>query len=142
MKIQSVAAAFPQHYYSQQEISSRLAELWNGDAALLRRLPSLHENVAVQGRHLAMPLERYGSTQSFGETNDVWIETALDLGERAIGEALERAGLAPTDVDAIFFSTVTGLASPSIDARLANRLGFRPDIRRVPNAVPSVVQTS
>ena len=50
----------------------------------------------------------------------------------AIREALDRAGLEPTDVDAIYFTTVTGVATPSIDARLFNRLGFRSDVRRVP----------
>ena len=86
----------------------------------------------MEGRHLALPLERYDELRTFGQTNNAWIEQALVLGERAVGSALADAGLEPEDVDAIFFSTVTGLASPSIDARLANIIGFRPDIKRTP----------
>jgi hypothetical protein len=56
----------------------------------------------------------------------------LVLGERAVRQALERAGIRPDEVDTIYFSTVTGLASPSVDARLMQRLGFRSDCKRVP----------
>ena len=57
---------------------------------------------------------------------------ALDLGEQAVREALDRAGLRPTDVDHIFFVTVTGIAVPSLDARLINRLHLREDVKRTP----------
>jgi alkylresorcinol/alkylpyrone synthase len=64
--------------------------------------------------------------------NDKWIERATDLGEEAIESALCQAGLVPTDIDHIFFTTVTGIASPSIDAKLINRMSMRPDIKRTP----------
>ncbi|MCA8942830.1 MAG: type III polyketide synthase [Planctomycetes bacterium] len=132
MKITAVGEAFPEHYHSQAEITARLEELWSHDPSVAKRIASLHENVLVKGRHLTMPLESYGELRTFGETNDAWIQGAVELGERAVTQALETAGLAPEDVDAIFFSTVTGVASPSIDARLANRLRFRPDLKRIP----------
>jgi alkylresorcinol/alkylpyrone synthase len=56
----------------------------------------------------------------------------VELGELAVRRALDDAGLQPTDVDALFFTTVTGLATPTIDARLVNRLGLRRDVRRTP----------
>ncbi len=65
-------------------------------------------------------------------THDIWIRTALELGESANGNALSDAGLSLRDVDAIFFSTVIGIASPSLDARLVNKMGFRADVRRTP----------
>lgn len=132
MRIASVGEGLPPHVYAQSEITQRLAELWRGDSSVVARLDSLHQNVRVEQRHLALPLDRYGELGGFGQINDAWIAAALELGEAAVSQALARAGLKPTDVDAIFFSTVTGLASPSIDARLANRLGFRTDLKRVP----------
>lgn len=132
MRIASVGRALPEHYYDQATISEYLRTVWADRPSVVNRLETLHENVLVEGRHLAFPIERYPELETFGQFNDAWIEAALDLGEQAVSEALERAGLAAGDVDAIFFSTVTGLASPSIDARLANRLGFRSDLKRVP----------
>ena len=132
MKIASVGKALPRHYHEQREITDRLATLWAHEPTVAGRLASLHENVQVEGRHLALPLESYGAGRTFGDNNDAWIAAALDLGERAAVDALDRAGLGPRDVDAIVFSTVTGIASPSIDARLMNRLPFRPDVKRMP----------
>jgi len=77
-------------------------------------------------------MEDYAKLQSFGDANDAWIRVALDVGEAAIKDALEKAGLAPADVDSLIFVSVTGIATPSIDARLINRMGLSPNIRRLP----------
>src|SRR5262249_54356718 len=70
--------------------------------------------------------------RSFTHTNDTFISAATELGEAAVRRALAGAGLAPADVDALFVASTTGIASPSIDARLMNRLELRSDVRRVP----------
>ncbi len=133
MRIASVTSVLPENRYDQSTLTRYLAEnVWKDDPALLRRLEDLHDNVQVEERRLAFPLERYAELETFGDFNRAWIAAALDLGERAVLSALARAGLEPADVDAIFFSTVTGLASPSLDARLVNRVRFRPDIKRMP----------
>jgi alkylresorcinol/alkylpyrone synthase len=106
--------------------------IWADRPAAARRLPALHANARVEYRHLALPLAEYGARRTFGESNDHWIRVSVDLGEKAIGDALAQLDLAPTDIDAIFAVSVTGIASPSLDARLANRKGFRADVKRVP----------
>ncbi len=74
----------------------------------------------------------YGEDRTFQDANDAFIRVGTEVGEAAVRGALAKAGLDPSDVDAIFFTSVTGIAAPSLDARLVNRLGFRTDIKRVP----------
>lgn len=132
MKIAAAASALPPHVYGQQQLTRYLESVFASDASAMRRLAQLHENTQVATRHLALPLESYAALEDFTAFNAAWLTAAMELGERAASLALERAGLSPKDVDAIFFSTVTGLASPSLDARLINRMGMRSDVRRVP----------
>jgi len=86
----------------------------------------------VDGRHLALPMEAYYGLDTFGKTNGAWIQCAEEIGEQALCRALTKAGLEPRDIDAIFVVSVIGIASPSLDARLANRMGFSPRIKRIP----------
>ncbi len=132
MNIASAATAFPKHYYPQNVLSAAFRRYWDGkleDADLFERLQA---HVGVDGRHLVLPREEYETIATFGATNDVWIQAATDLAEEATTCALARAGLDKSELDAIFFVSVTGIASPSIDARLINRMGLAPRIRRTP----------
>ncbi len=132
MTIASAATAFPKHYYPQNVLSAAFRRYWDDkleDPGLFERL---HAHVGVDGRYLVLPREDYEKIATFGETNDVWIQAATDLAEQATSCALERAGLDRSAVDAIFFVSVTGIASPSLDARLMNRMGLAPRIRRTP----------
>jgi alkylresorcinol/alkylpyrone synthase len=70
--------------------------------------------------------------RTWGEANDHWIRTAQELGHCAISRAIIAAGLDARDIGALFFTSVTGISSPSIDARLINRMGLSTNIRRVP----------
>ncbi|MFB6821075.1 type III polyketide synthase [Streptomyces virginiae] len=130
-RVLAVRSVFPPHRHPQSEITEALARFLppGSDTALLRRV---HGSVRVDGRHLALPLERYGPGNDFGATNALFIETALELGARALELALSDAGLAAREVDLVMSTTVTGLATPSLEARLAARAGLRPDVRRVP----------
>ena len=132
MRIATVGRAFPPYRYDQEEISTKLKEVWKDYASVLRRLPALHENVLVKQRYLSLPIEEYIKPRSFGANNDTWIRVAQDLGEAAINEALEAVDLKVEDIDALFTVSVTGIASPSLDARLVNRMGLRPDLKRTP----------
>ncbi len=132
MRIASVASAFPRNYYTQEQIAAALKRHWKSRIENPRVLDRLLSRVAVNGRHLALPIEQYDDLTTWGKSNDAWIEVAEDLAEQSICRALTRAGLCEADLDAIFFVSVTGICSPSIDARLINRMNLRTDIKRNP----------
>lgn len=97
-----------------------------------RVLDRLHRSARVNARHTALRLDQYEDLKDFGAVNDAFIAGAVPLGAEAVGAALDAAELSPRDVDLLMFTSVTGIAAPSVDARLVGRLGLRPDVKRVP----------
>lgn len=132
MHIASAASAFPKHYYSQKFLLEKLQEYWGDRLRNPQMLARLHRNVAVEGRHLALPYEKYYELQTWGCANNAWIEVAQELGEQALCRALQSAGMEPGKLGALFFTSVTGISSPSIDALLINRMGLPANIKRLP----------
>ena len=131
-RVRAVGRALPPHFADQETLIAAFREAWSGAHFNVERLEELHRAVQVSGRHLALPLEAYKGLTSFARRNEEWTRVAVDLGETAVREALRRADLSPEDVDHLFFVSTTGIATPSIDARLVNRLGLRADVRRSP----------
>lgn len=125
-RIASAAVAFTPHRYTQDEVTRELTDV----------APPGFERFAqtsgVETRNLAVPLSGYPALTGFTEANTTYLEVATELGTQAIRGALADAHLAPSDVDAVFFVSSTGVAVPTIDARLAGRVGFRPDVKRIP----------
>ncbi|HEV2381455.1 MAG TPA: 3-oxoacyl-[acyl-carrier-protein] synthase III C-terminal domain-containing protein [Terriglobia bacterium] len=132
MRIASVGSAFPANYYTQEDLTERLKAYWGERLHSPQLLDRLYKNCAVDGRFLALSPECYYQMGNFRQQNDAWLKCAQEVGEQALCRALAGAGLEPGDIDAIFMISVTGIASPSLDARLANRMGFSPNIKRIP----------
>jgi alkylresorcinol/alkylpyrone synthase len=132
VRIAGVARAFPEHYYPQAALSGALKAHWAKRHFNLARLDDLHRNVLVDGRHLALELEEYEALDSFTAANDAFIRVAVDVGARAVESVLAASGLSKEDVSHLVFASTTGIATPSVDARIANRLGLRSDLKRTP----------
>jgi len=132
MKIIGAGSAFPPNTYDQQTITAALKQTWSDRLERPEFLDRLHTHCGVERRHLVLPLTAYGKLKTWGQFNDQWIESAQTLGRDAICRAITPLGLEPGDLDAIYFVTVTGAASPSIDARLVTRMGLSANIKRNP----------
>ncbi len=134
--IAAVRGALPGYRHAQAEITAALTDVVLGSQsarserrALLHRL---HAATGVRTRHLALPLADYADLGGFGAANDAFIEIGTALAARAVDDALAAAGLTAGDVDLIVSTSVTGIAAPSLDARLVARIGLRHTVKRVP----------
>lgn len=128
----ATAAGFPPHYYSQATISAELQALWSERGVNPERVAALHANAAVEGRHIAVAKEDFEEMRGWERPNAAFAEAALALGQEVLEQLFERAGIGAEDVALLAFASTTGLAVPTIDARLMNRLPFRPDCKRMP----------
>ena len=132
-RIISVATALPEHTITQSDAkslaSSMFAEAFGGD---IDRLSAIYDNGEIERRHFCMPIDWFAEDHTFGEKNDLYIENGLALAERAIATCLADAGMTHADVDYLLFVSTTGLATPSMDARLIQRLPFRRTVKRMP----------
>ena len=137
----AVRSAFPAHRYPQGELARAVAALADaatglrpGQRALIERL---HANADVATRYTVLPIGEYAALAELPDhgaavANDRYIKEATALGELALRSALDRSGLEPGLLDLLIVTSVTGVAVPSLDARLIPRLGLRPDIKRLP----------
>ncbi len=132
MRIAGVGSAFPPNYYGQEQLLASFREHWAPHFFNLDRLEQIHRNVLVGGRHLALPMEEYPRLTGFGDANNAWIRVGREVGAAAIEQALAAARLTTDDVDALLFVTVTGIATPSLDALLVNRLRLPSRVKRMP----------
>ncbi len=131
-RLVAVATAVPRHVVRQAD-ARRFAETLFADMLQVdRRLIEVFENSEIESRHTSAPLEWFGEKHTFAERNALYVETAVELGCEAITRALEQVQLSPRDISHIIFVSSTGIATPSIDALIANRLEFGPHLRRTP----------
>jgi alkylresorcinol/alkylpyrone synthase len=132
-QVMAVRGVLPENKYTQRDLTAAFADLIVSgpglDRALLERF---HANSGVSSRHTALPIEEYSRLDDFGQANDAFIAAAVDLGAQAVEGALSAVGLTGADVDLLVSTTITGLAVPSLEARIAPLVGLRPDVKRVP----------
>ncbi|MGC4000358.1 MAG: 3-oxoacyl-[acyl-carrier-protein] synthase III C-terminal domain-containing protein [Anaeromyxobacter sp.] len=130
--ILAVGRALPPHAVDQETLIAALSTYWQARHFNVERLADLHRATRVGSRHLALPLAEYAGLDTFAKSNAAYARVGAEVGEAAVRAALAQAGLGPGDVDHLFFVTVTGVATPSLDARLVNRLGLPAHVKRTP----------
>ncbi|ARD47378.1 type III polyketide synthase [Sporosarcina sp. P37] len=135
--IQSVSTVRPPVDLPQEEAVSFARSLFSDSFKDIDRLLKVFQNGEIDTRQVCMPLEWYAQAHDFETKNDLYIQHAVTLGKQAVEQCLSNTAtlvraVDPAEIDAIFFVSSSGLATPSIDARLINQLPFRHDIKRVP----------
>jgi len=130
--ILSVATATPPHRIPQPVAKDFARAMFSDVYRDIDRLLPIFDHSGVEHRNFCVPAEWFYEDHSFSEKNDLYVESALDLSEKAARRALDKAGADSADVAAVFFVSTTGLAIPSIDSFLLRRLGLSEHTRRVP----------
>jgi alkylresorcinol/alkylpyrone synthase len=128
----SLATAVPPYVVEQSEAKARAREAFGGKKALFDRLAGVFDNAGIAHRNLVAPPDWYMSAHGWHDRNALYIEAAEQLFVEAARAAIGKAGLTPRDVDGVVTVSTTGIATPSLEARVASRLGLRENIRRVP----------
>lgn len=130
--IAGIATALPPYEVDQTTVRTIVESVFPDLPPALHRVLSTFSHDHIATRHFVRPPEWYAQSHGFGETNSVFIAEAVDLAVQAATAALADAGASALDVDAIVVASTTGLATPSLDAAVAQRLGCRPTITRMP----------
>jgi len=128
----SLATAVPPHALSQADAKALAGRLFGRTAAGFDRLAPVFDNAGIATRHLVMPIEWYEEDHGWHDRNAVYLAAAEALYVEAAENALRKAGVRAADVDVLVTVSTTGIATPSLEARVAGRMGFRPDAERVP----------
>lgn len=135
--ILSIRTETPPYYYSQEETKAFVSSLFRSTYKKIDRLLSVFQNGDIQGRYFSAPLEWFEDRRSFSEKNQRYIELATNLGTKAIEETLKnqhflKKQIDYKEIDAIFFISSTGISTPSIEAKIMNKLPFRENTKRIP----------
>lgn len=136
-KIASVSTYNPPYTLKQVNIEQLTKELFQDKIPQLNRLLKVFENGEIKQRHFSVPLEWHRTEHTFEERNDLYIQLATEYSVKAIESCLQNTQflthpLTPPDIDAIIFVSSTGISTPSIDARIMNKLNFSDRIKRLP----------
>jgi alkylresorcinol/alkylpyrone synthase len=130
--ILSVATAVPPVVLQQRDVIARAASLFDGRSSDIERLMPVFANAGISTRYSCVPLEWYERDHGWAERNRLYLEHAVDLLEKAARQALADAKVDAGDIDAIVTVSTTGIATPSLDALLMERIALRRDITRLP----------
>lgn len=131
-RILSVATAVPPYRLDQADVTRRISlALGPRSPEILRLLPTFG-NAGIGRRYSCVPIDWYEHLHDWPERNAIYLESALQLLESATTAALARAGRSAEEIGAIVAVSTTGIATPSLDALLMERMGLRRTVRRLP----------
>lgn len=131
VKIAGVATSPPPHGLRQEQARAFAAEHFQGLEGLERLLP-VFDNAGVRERQICMPIHWYREERDLATRNDRYLDCAMALSQAAIAKVLSDLDLSPADIDHLVFVSSTGLATPTLDARLIGAMDFPPQTMRTP----------
>jgi alkylresorcinol/alkylpyrone synthase len=131
-RLGALATAVPEHRIEQEQIAALVPLVFRNHFADLDRLLPIFKNTQVKTRYLSQPVDWYLKPHSFADSNRIYEKTALQLARSASEAALRQAGVSPGEIGMVVLVSTTGLATPSLDAKLIQALGIPCHARRLP----------
>lgn len=132
-RLHGLATAVPPYVLRQDDVMTRVGALLPGlDPDMFARMTPVYGNAGIETRYICVPADWYDEPRGWAEKNALFVENAVNLLERAAREAIAHAGLEVADIDAVVSVSTTGIATPSLDALLVERLEMRRDVQRTP----------
>ena len=131
-RLRALATAVPEHVLDQQAVARQAARLFSARTPAFQRLAQIYAHAGIAQRHSCVPIEWYLEPHGWAERSRLYVEAALPLAERVIRACLAESGLGLDDIDGLVAVSTTGIATPSLDALLQERLGLRRDLERLP----------
>ena len=130
--IAGTATSVPPHLLTRELVKDRIKDVFSLDGLRLAAIRSVIDNSQIDQRHSVFPVDYIVEPRSLARINAEYREKAVELGVEVTSRALLQAEMSPQDVDMIITVSCTGVMIPSLDAYIAQELGFRPDVRRLP----------
>jgi alkylresorcinol/alkylpyrone synthase len=131
-KVISIATEEPSTRVGQEEVKEFARTIFSQRSNDLERLLNVFSNTSIQSRHFTEDKSWYGKEHGFAERNELYIKSAVQLSQESSLRCLDNAGLKPADIHHVIFVSSTGLSTPSIDARLFNKMKLNPHVKRTP----------
>jgi alkylresorcinol/alkylpyrone synthase len=128
----STATAVPANILLQSDVATAAGEIFGPRFREFDRMAKVFDSAGIHKRHAARPIEWFFEPRGWPERTAVYLETAGSLFIEAATKALDEAGLTAADIDTVVTISSTGIATPSLEARVSGQVGFRSDIERVP----------
>ena len=132
VSILSLATGSPPHVIEQRDVIAAAPEALPGFFERFPGMIEVFDNAGIERRRAVRPLEWYLQPHDWKERSEVYLEEALKLYERVARDAMDRAGVKPDEIDIAVTISSSGVATPSLEARVMETLGLRPETRRVP----------
>jgi len=130
--LSSLVTVVPPHRIAQSVAKERAREVFASRMPFFDQLEQVFDNAAIDARHSCLPVEWFLGPADFEEKTRLYQEHATALAFDAANRALDQAGLGPEEIDVLVFVSSTGISTPTIEARLMNKIAFRRDVMRLP----------
>lgn len=130
-RLLALKSAVPPYVLEQKDVVVRAGQLF-GERRDVERLMPIFANTGIERRYSCVPIDWYTDEHGWQDRTKLYVDNAVDLLEKVANGLLDEAGLEKDDIDAIVVSSTTGIATPSLDALVIERMGLRRDIRRLP----------
>jgi alkylresorcinol/alkylpyrone synthase len=131
-RVFSIATAVPPHKLRQQDVECLARSYSSTERSTIDRLLPVYGNAGIETRYSCVAIDWYLKEHSWSDRARVFVDGAVSLLEQAARQALTKGGVGVADVDALVVASTTGIATPSLDALLIERLATRRDVRRLP----------